>query len=149
MTQNAVNELIIRPCTLNDAEGIIEVWRTCGLLAPQNDPWQDIRIKLRLNDGLFLVALTENDGAYKVVGTIMGGYDGHRGWIYYLAVLPERQRSGLGRKLLGCMTDKLQAMGCPKINLQIRETNIQCRGFYESLGFAQDAVVSYGKRLDG
>lgn len=126
---------------------MVAVWKACGLLAPQNDPHADIERKLRLNDGLFLVARTSDPDAARVVGTVMGGYDGHRGWLYYLAVLPECQGRDIGRRLVDCVARKLAGLGCPKINIQVRETNTQCLGFYEALGFKRDAVLSYGIRL--
>ncbi|TVM18256.1 GNAT family acetyltransferase [Oceanidesulfovibrio indonesiensis] len=148
MNNSTHEELYIGPCTLDDMEGIVAVWRECGLTAPQNNPWKDIQRKLRQNDGLFLVARTmdQNDG--RVIGTVMGGYDGHRGWIYYLGVLPAYQGADIGRKLVECVTRKLAVQGCPKINLQVRASNLQCLGFYETLGFEREAVLSYGKRLD-
>jgi ribosomal protein S18 acetylase RimI-like enzyme len=77
----------------------------------------------------------------------MGGYDGHRGWINYLAVDPSLQRSGIGRALMVAVEKKLRRMGCPKINLQVRQSNAKVRAFYERIGYRQDPVLSYGKRL--
>ncbi len=119
MTTHTHKELYIGPCTLDDMEGVIAVWRECGLLAPQNDPWKDIQRKLRENDGLFLVARNTGPDAGRVIGTVMGGYDGHRGWIYYLGVLPSYQGADIGRKLMDCVTRKLASRGCSKINLQV------------------------------
>jgi ribosomal protein S18 acetylase RimI-like enzyme len=93
---------------------------------------------------LFIVA--EVEGA--LVGTVMCGYEGHRGWINYLAVLPVKQRAGIGRALMGEAEKKLRALGCPKINLQVRVGNEKVLAFYRALGFSVDDVVSMGKRLE-
>ena len=94
-------------------------------------------------NGIFLVA----DEGGDVVGTVMAGYDGHRGWIYYLAVVPDRQGSGIGRALLESAERHLLSLGCPKINLQIRDDNPEALGFYEKLGYRLNPVTSLGKRL--
>jgi ribosomal protein S18 acetylase RimI-like enzyme len=78
----------------------------------------------------------------------MAGYDGHRGWVNYLAVDPAHRRRGLGRTLMVEVESRLRALGCAKINLQIRHDNRDARAFYERLGFTEDAAVSYGKRLE-
>ena len=93
---------------------------------------------------LFLVGAV--DGA--VVATVMGGYDGHRGWINYLAVDPPRRRAGLGRALMAEVESRLRALGCPKINLQVRRANVEVAAFYAALGFGEDDVTSFGKRLE-
>ena len=92
---------------------------------------------------LFLVG--SFDG--QVVASIMAGYEGHRGWLNYLAVAPEQQRQGIGRRMVEAATAKLQEMGCPKINLQIRTSNSEVIEFYKRIGFTMDDVVSMGKRL--
>jgi ribosomal protein S18 acetylase RimI-like enzyme len=93
---------------------------------------------------MFLVGTI--DGA--IVGSVMAGYDGHRGWINYLAVAPARRGEGLGRALMSAAEARLCAVGCPKINLQVRNTNTDALAFYERLGFAVDAAISMGKRLE-
>jgi ribosomal protein S18 acetylase RimI-like enzyme len=93
---------------------------------------------------LFLVG--EIDG--KVVATCMAGYDGHRGWINYLAVSPERRRWGLARRIMAAAEEKLRRMGCPKINLQVRASNQEVIEFYRSIGYRIDDVLSMGKRLE-
>jgi ribosomal protein S18 acetylase RimI-like enzyme len=122
---------------------VVRLWAACELTRPWNDPLADIARKLADSPESFLVA--EADGA--VVGTIMVGYDGHRGWINYLAVDPTRQRRGLGRELMSAAEALLLAAGCPKINLQVRDGNAAARGFYEAIGYRLDPVVSYGRRL--
>lgn len=134
----------IRPFRAADEESVIALWRRCELVRPWNDPRKDIARKLRVNPDWFLVA--EADG--KIVGSVMVGYEGHRGWINYLAVEPVRQREGIGRALMDEAERVLRAAGCPKIALQVRTTNATAVGFYERLGFARDDVVSLGKRLE-
>jgi len=134
----------IRPFAPADEAAVIALWRACGLVRPHNDPKKDIARKLRVNPEWFLVA--ENGG--RIVGTVMAGYEGHRGWINYLAVEPSRQRGGLGRKLMVEAEQRLRAAGCPKINLQVRSDNAAVIAFYERLGFNRDNVVSLGQRLE-
>lgn len=136
--------MTIRQFAPDDADAVVALWRACDLVRPWNDPHKDIARKLAVADGLFLVA--EDDGA--VVGTVMAGYDGHRGWMNYLAVAPELQRSGLGRALVAAAEAGLAAFGCPKVNLQIRDTNTAVVAFYERLGYSVDAAISMGKRLE-
>ena len=126
-----------------DQKAVIQLWNDCGLVVPQNDPAKDIRRKLKIQPDLLLVAVNGKE----IVGTVMGGYDGHRGWINYLAVAPARQRSGVGRLLMAEIEKRLKKAECPKINLQVRETNAGVRRFYAKIGYVQDKVLSYGKRL--
>lgn len=138
------SQVIVRPYQPADAAAVVALWRACDLVRSWNDPRKDIARKLRVNPEWFLVA--EAGGA--VVGTVMAGYEGHRGWINYLAVEPARQRGGLGRTLMAEAERLLRAAGCPKINLQVRRTNAGVIAFYERLGFTVDEVVSMGKRLE-
>lgn len=137
--------MIIRPYRPADEAAVVALWRACDLVRPWNDPRKDIARKLRVNSEWFLVA--EADGG-TIVGTVMAGYEGHRGWINYLAVEPARQRGGLGRELMDAAERLLRAAGCPKINLQVRRTNAGVIAFYERLGFTVDEAVSLGKRLE-
>lgn len=134
---------MIRPFREEDTGRVVAIWRAAGLLRPWNDPYEDISRKRTMNDGLFLV--TEQDGT--VVGTVMAGFDGHRGWIYYLAVHPESQGHGIGKALMEEAERLLAERGCPKINLQIRTGNHDVLSFYRHLGYRTDDVVSVGKRL--
>jgi ribosomal protein S18 acetylase RimI-like enzyme len=133
----------IRPYQSADEATVISLWDRCGLLRPWNDPRKDIQRKLAVRPDQFLVG--EIDGM--VVATAMVGYDGHRGWIYYLAVSPDSQRQGLGRAIVEEAENLLREAGCPKINLQVRSTNHEVIGFYRSIGFVEDPVLSLGKRL--
>lgn len=134
----------IRSFQLADQESVIELWSRCGLVRPWNDARKDIARKLAVQPELFLVL--EIDGA--ITGTVMAGYEGHRGWINYLAVDPAAQRRGVGRTLMAEAERLLRMRGCPKINLQVRRENREALGFYERIGFSEDAVVSLGKRLE-
>lgn len=138
-----MTQLNIRPATLADSDTIVPIWQACRLTVPWNDPYKDIARKMKVSPELFLVA--EQNG--RVVGTIMGGYEGHRGWINYLAVTPDHQGEGIGRALMETLEAKLLALGCPKINLQIRSTNTAVIQFYGHLGYYIDDVISLGKRL--
>ena len=139
-----MTDLEIRPYEEADQVAVVELWRECGLVAPQNDPVKDIRRKLHVRRDLFLVGLL---GA-RLVGTVMVGYEGHRGWVNYLAVVPDCRRRGLGRRLMEEAETLQRAAGCPKINLQVRSSNADVIGFYRSIGYAVDDVVSMGKRLE-
>ena len=124
-------------------EAVVDLWKRCSLVVPQNDPAEDIRKKLDFQPELFFVALL-ND---RVIGSIMVGYEGHRGWLNYLAVLPDFQRSGYARRLVEKAIDELRKLSCLKVNLQVRRSNISAVEFYKHLGFEEDDVVSLGKRL--
>ena len=126
-----------------DEEAVVSLWRACGLVVPWNDPRRDIARKLDVQPELFLIGTLDG----QVVATVMAGYEGHRGWINYLAVTPRYRRTGIGKMLVDHATKLLKTLGCPKVNLQIREANREVVGFYESVGFRNDHVVSMGKRL--
>lgn len=135
--------LEIRSYDPNDQEAVVELWTACGLVVPWNDPRRDIRRKLEVRPDLFLVA---SDGE-RIIATVMAGYEGHRGWINYLAVQPDHRRRGIGRRMMEEAEALLLAAGCPKINLQVRSTNAEVIAFYKRIGFKVDDVVSFGKRL--
>lgn len=134
----------IRSFEDTDENDVIVLWEKCGLLRPWNDPHKDIARKRTLQRELFLVGVEGN----AIIATIMAGYDGHRGWINYLAVDPARRRKGFGRALMDQAEHRLADLGCPKINLQVRRENREAVAFYECIGFREDAVLSFGKRLD-
>lgn len=133
----------IRPFVDADEPAVIELWRACDLLRAWNDPHKDIRRKLTTQPELFLVG--EMTG--QLVATVMAGFDGHRGWVNYLAVAPEQRKAGLGRALMRHVEEVLEARGCPKLNLQVRATNHAVLEFYRRIGYSTDDVVSLGKRL--
>jgi len=140
--------LRLRPVAPADAEAVVALWRLAfpgygDPMKPHRDPRANLERKLAFGDGLFWLA--ERDG--RVVGTVMAGWDGHRGWIYSLGVHPEARRGGLGRALLAHAEAALAAQGCQKVNLQVVATNAAARAFWSAAGYAEDEVVSFGKRL--
>lgn len=138
-----MGELVVRPYQPCDEEAVVALWRVCNLIVPWNDPYADIRRKLQAQPELFLVGTLDG----QLVSTVMAGYEGHRGWINYLAVAPDRQRQGIGRRMMQAAEARLRALGCPKINLQVRSSNLGVIAFYRKIGFSVDDVVSLGKRL--
>jgi ribosomal protein S18 acetylase RimI-like enzyme len=134
----------IRPFQPSDEGAVVQLWKACNLVVPWNDPLRDIRRKLRVQSELFLVGFV----AGELAATVMAGYEGHRGWLNYLAVAPRFRRQGLGRKIVAEAEARLRQMGCPKINIQIRTGNTEVIEFYSRIGFKADDVVSMGKRLE-
>jgi len=126
-----------------DQGPVIALWQQCGLTRPHNDPQRDILRKLLVQGDLFLVGFEGE----RLVATVMAGYDGHRGWLNYVAVHPDHRRQGYGREMVAAAERRLLALGCPKINLQVRGDNHQALDFYRRIGFLPDPVVSLGKRL--
>ena len=135
--------MIVRQFTAQDTDQVVALWQECELTRPWNNPLLDIERKQQQDDSLFLVGELDNH----LMASVMGGYDGHRGWMYYLAVSPKHQRCGYARELISHLEQKLIALGCPKLNLQIRSDNIAVQEFYHEIGFTEDATVSMGKRL--
>ncbi|MFC2088254.1 GNAT family acetyltransferase [Calditrichota bacterium] len=133
----------IREYHSKDEKQVIELWYTCDLIVPWNNPKLDIERKLKVNPELFLIGEL-ND---KVIASVMGGYEGHRGWINYLAVLPEYRGNGFAREIMKVVEQKLKNIGCPKINLQIRSSNKEVIKFYERIGYFDDHMTSMGKIL--
>lgn len=134
---------IIRQFSHTDLEDIINLWELCGLTRPWNNPEIDIFRKAEQQDNLFLIA-TRDD---KLVATLMGGYDGHRGWISYLAVHPQYQRQGIATALVQQLEKRLVAKGCPKVQLLIRKDNLDIQSFYDELGYEEVDAICLGKRL--
>jgi ribosomal protein S18 acetylase RimI-like enzyme len=136
--------VIVRAFKEADEARVIELWTLAGLVRPWNNPQRDIARKLKVQRELFLVA--ELEGV--IVGTVMAGYDGHRGWVNYLAVDIGQRRRGIGTALMRDAERRLRLVGCPKLNLQIRRENTDVQAFYAALGFSEDQAVSMGKRLE-
>jgi 4-oxalocrotonate tautomerase family enzyme len=133
----------IRPYQTSDQSAVIDLWHRCNLVVPQNEPQKDIEMKCKVQADLFFVGTVSS----RIVATVMAGYDGHRGWIYYLAVDPDYQRQQIGRRMMEKAESALKKRGCPKINLQVRTSNQAVIAFYERLGFTNDDVIGLGKRL--
>ncbi|MEJ2108691.1 MAG: GNAT family acetyltransferase [Acidobacteriota bacterium] len=134
----------IRPFNKSDTDDVVGLWKECGLVVPWNDPIRDIERKMRVNPEWFLVG--ELNG--HIIATCMVGYEGHRGWINYLAVKPDMQKQGLGRRMMERAEALMHDVGCAKINLMVRSSNRDVIRFYERIGYKQDAVVSMGKRIE-
>ena len=139
-----MDEMKIRRYRSADQDAVVALWHRCELVCPQNDPLKDIRRKLQVNPEWFLVG--EKNGS--LVATCMAGYEGHRGWINYLAVDPEHRRQGLAGQIVATAETHLRGAGCPKINLQVRNSNQKALGFYQAIGYTIDDVISLGKRLE-
>ncbi len=133
----------IRSFAVEDEKAVIELWQKCNLVRSWNNPESDIKRKLKVNPELFLIGILDG----KIVATAIGGYDGHRGWVNYLAVDPAYQKKGFGRQLMAEIEKRLLALDCPKINLQVRSGNTSALEFYRKIGYQDDNVVSLGKRI--
>ena len=133
----------IRPFAAQDKPAVVALWQQCNLTRPWNDPHKDIARKLAVQPELLLVG--EMDGA--VMASVMAGYEGHRGWVNYLAVAPAFRGRGFARALMRKVEEILLARGCPKVSLLVRNSNAEAIGFYRHLGYLQDDSVSLGKRL--
>ena len=133
----------IRTFAVTDTDAAVALWHATGLTRPWNDPHRDIERKLQVQPELFLVA-TDGD---VLIGTVMAGYDGHRGWLYYLASLPDRRGEGIARALVAEAESRLLAMGCPKVQLMVRPENEAARGLYAALGYEPFDTWATGKRL--
>ncbi|MEX3948270.1 GNAT family acetyltransferase [Paraburkholderia sp. EG287B] len=143
----------IRVFSEADTDAVIALWLQAfpeynDASRPHRNPRLSIANKLGTQPELFFVAVRDGgdvDGA--LVGTAMAGYDGHRGWLYSVAVAPEARRHGLGTRLVRHAENALAALGCLKLNLQVLTDKAEVLAFYERLGYRADAVVSLGKRL--
>jgi ribosomal protein S18 acetylase RimI-like enzyme len=140
--------LSIRRFDASDTDAVVALWQQAfpeyrDVTRPQRNPHLSIANKLATQPELFFVAVLGE----RIVGTVMGGYDGHRGWMYSLAVDEALRRHGIGTRLVAHVEEVLTSLGCPKLNLQILSAKTDLQAFYEALGYRADAVVSFGKRL--
>ena len=135
--------MLIAPLELTDIPALVALWEACGLTRPWNDPERDARFAL---DGATSTILGLSDGV-ALIGSVMAGFDGHRGWVYYLAVAPDRRREGLGRRLMEAAEAWLRERGAPKLQLMVRAGNAEALGFYEALGLERQEVVTLGRFL--
>lgn len=129
--------------TTADEVAVIALWEACGLTRPWNDPALDFR---RAVEGATSAILIQRDGE-TLTASVMVGCDGHRGWIYYLAVAPDRRREGFGRQLMDAAEAWLRDRGAPKLQLMVRASNEEALGFYEALGLERQDVVTLGRFL--
>ena len=135
--------LEIRSFRQEDETPLIELWERCELVVAWNDPSKDISRKIQSDPEGLLLGWHDNS----LIASVMAGYEGHRGWINYLAVDSEFRRKGLGKTMMKAAETYLEQFECPKINLQIRAQNHQVIEFYKSIGFLQEDVINMGKRL--
>lgn len=135
---------LIDTATAADAPAVIALWQACGLTRPWNDPQADFDLALATPTSTILV-MREAGG---ITASVMAGFDGHRGWVYYLAVDPACQRRGLGGQLMAAAESWLRTHGSPKIQLMVRHDNSDATAFYRSLGYEVQEVITIGRRLD-
>jgi len=143
MRRETMENFTIRTFRPDDATDVIDLWRECGLIVPWNNPQTDINRKYTDSAQMFFVGELENE----LVASCMAGYDGHRGWIYFLAVKSSQRRKGLASILVRHVEAKLVKLGCPKVELMVRKTNNTVISFYKSIGFDPDPVIVLSKRL--
>jgi ribosomal protein S18 acetylase RimI-like enzyme len=134
---------VCRPYRPHDREALVSLWSLCHLTRPWNDPYRGIDRKLAV-DADNLLVLEEGS---RLIGSVMVGYEGHRGWVNYLAVHPDQRRWGFGRVRMAEAERRLELVGCPKVNLQVRASNRAAVEFYRQIGYAVD-VLSMGRRLE-
>ncbi|MEG3087202.1 GNAT family acetyltransferase [Sphingomonas sp. PB4P5] len=134
---------MIGAATADDRAAVVALWQAAGLTRPWNDPQADFALALATPSSTILVL--REDGA--IVGSVMVGFDGHRGWVYYLAVAAAARRGGHGRALMAAAEDWLRGQGAPKVQLMVRDDNDAALGFYESLGLERQSVVTLGRFL--
>ena len=140
-----MSELAIAPITESDVEAVVALWQRCGLTRPWNDPTGDIAFARRGANATILAGRAH--GA--IVASAMVGHDGHRGWVYYVAVDPQQQRQDFGRAIMVAAEDWLRSQGVQKIMLMVRPDNTKVRAFYGALGYETQERVLYAKWLDG
>lgn len=129
----------------DDVEAVIALWQHCGLTRPWNDPASDIALARRNANSTVLVG---RDGD-TIVATAMVGHDGHRGWVYYVAVDPARQKKGFGRAIMAAAEQWLRQAGLPKLQLMVRRENAKAGAFYRSIGYEESDTVVFAKWIDG
>lgn len=135
--------LVVRCYEESDRDDVIALWAACDLLRPWNDPHKDIDRKMSFQPDLFFVGTLNHD----LIATAMLGYDGHRGSLYYFCVAPESHKLGYGRELMRFAEQTLIEMGCPKLNLFVRESNLGAKHFYTNQEYTTDPAISLSKRL--
>jgi len=142
---DSATHLSFAPIGDEDVDKIIALWERCGLTRPWNDPAADIALARRSPDAAVLVGRAGGE----IVASVMVGHDGHRGWVYYVSVDPDHRDRGLGRAIMAAAEDWLRARGVPKLQLLVRRANARVQAFYETLGYAEQETIVYGKWLDG
>ena len=138
-----MSDIRLREAVIGDQDQVISIWKLCELVKPQNDPVLDYQLALETKDSAVLVLETENS----LVGSVVVGFDGHRGWYYYLGITPDHQSAGNGRLLVEAAENWLISRGAPKAMLMVRNSNSKVIGFYEKLGYSVEETSVLGKRL--
>lgn len=133
----------IEPATFDDRSSVIALWQAAGLTRPWNDPGSDFNRALANTTSTVLLAWEGST----LLGSVMVGFDGHRGWVYYLATAPALPRRGTGRGLMRAAENWLLELGCPRIRLMVRSDNLDAKGFYQAIGYDDQEVVTLGKTL--
>lgn len=134
----------IRTAKIDDTAEIIKLWEKTSLTRPWNNSEEDIKRALATPTSTLLVMEDKS----QVIGSVMTGYDGHRGWIYYLAVKPECQKQGYGKQLVQAAEDWLKSQGAPKVLLMVRKSNEAVLKFYTNMGYEDNDVIVVGKWLE-
>jgi ribosomal protein S18 acetylase RimI-like enzyme len=135
--------MLIEPLPPSKIDAAVELWQTAGLTRPWNDPLEDLRRALAAGDATVLAGIGD-DG---LIATAMVGHDGHRGWVYYLAVREDARRRGHGAAMMRACETWLARRGVPKLNVMVRVDNAATRSFYAALGYGADEVVVLSRRL--
>ena len=138
-----MKNFLIRTYKKSDEERVINLWKTCNLIVPWNNPKMDIQRKLSENPKLIFVGLIED----RLIASCMAGFDGHRGWVYFVVVHPDVQQKGIASKIMEHAEKKLKEIGCPKIQLMVRDANLGVIEFYKKIGYKIDPVLTMGKIL--
>ena len=140
-----VAALAITDIADGDIAGVVALWQRCGLTRPWNDPASDIALARRGPNSDVLVG---REGS-AIVATVMVGHDGHRGWVYYVAVDADRRNGGFGRAMMDAAEAWLRAAGVPKLQLLVRRENLKAGAFYQSVGYKQADTIVFAKWIDG
>jgi len=134
----------IREFRIEDYPMVRDLWQTAGLILRPGDELEDVKLKLQRDADLFLVAEQDDE----ILGSVIGGWDGRRGWIYHLAVRPEHQRKGIGIGLVREVEKRLVAKGAKKVNAQVYKWNERSSEFFKAIGYdAQPDLIMIGKQL--
>jgi GNAT superfamily N-acetyltransferase len=142
---NTVPSLAIADIRDADVAAVIALWQACGLTRPWNDPTADIALARGRPNSTILIGRADD----AIVATVMVGYDGHRGWVYYVATDPDRRAKGYGRAIMSAAEDWLRAAGIAKLQLMVRRDNAKAGAFYQSIGYAEAQTIVFAKWLDG
>ena len=146
--QGGGSEYIVRPICDGDEEAVAELWHICGLVRPWNDPHRDMgSARANASSEIFVAVAARDRG--RIAGSVMAGNDGHRGWVYYVAVAPEHRSQGLGERLMRHAEDWLRELGAHKVMLMIRQDNEPVHRFYEAIGYKIEERTVMSRWTDG